>query len=60
MFHSSNEKASVNYSTDFICRLFSEEGKDDFTCRLNVLGHMQQVRGFEMSFSISPVQCYLS
>jgi 6-phosphofructokinase 1 len=36
-----NEKANVNYTSDFITRLYSEEGKD-FSCRLNVLGHMQQ------------------
>ncbi|KAL9916074.1 ATP-dependent 6-phosphofructokinase isoform X1 [Glossina fuscipes] len=37
-----NEKASDNYNTDFIHRLFSEEGKGLFSCRMNVLGHMQQ------------------
>ncbi|XP_045463143.1 ATP-dependent 6-phosphofructokinase isoform X2 [Harmonia axyridis] len=37
-----NEKASSNYSTDFIHRLYSEEGKGVFSTRMNVLGHMQQ------------------
>ncbi|KAK9891525.1 hypothetical protein WA026_014762 [Henosepilachna vigintioctopunctata] len=37
-----NEKASTNYSTDFIHRLYSEEGKGVFSTRMNVLGHMQQ------------------
>ncbi|XP_044757797.1 ATP-dependent 6-phosphofructokinase isoform X1 [Coccinella septempunctata] len=37
-----NEKASANYSTDFIHRLYSEEGKGIFSTRMNVLGHMQQ------------------
>ncbi|XP_023932604.1 ATP-dependent 6-phosphofructokinase-like [Lingula anatina] len=37
-----NEKANSNYTTDFIHQLYSEEGKDTFTCRKNVLGHMQQ------------------
>lgn len=37
-----NEKASDNYNTDFIYRLYSEEGKGLFTARMNVLGHMQQ------------------
>jgi len=37
-----NEKANENYTTDFIYRLFSEEGKKVFTARMNVLGHMQQ------------------
>ncbi|XP_015040011.1 ATP-dependent 6-phosphofructokinase isoform X3 [Drosophila pseudoobscura] len=37
-----NEKACENYSTDFIYRLYSEEGKGLFTCRMNILGHMQQ------------------
>ena len=39
-----NEKANSNYATDFIYRLFSEEGKGYFTTRMNILGHMQQVR----------------
>ncbi|XP_062595780.1 ATP-dependent 6-phosphofructokinase-like isoform X2 [Saccostrea cucullata] len=37
-----NENANSNYTTDFIEKLFSEEGKGVFTCRKNVLGHMQQ------------------
>ncbi|XP_055689538.1 ATP-dependent 6-phosphofructokinase isoform X2 [Lutzomyia longipalpis] len=37
-----NEKASDNYNTDFIYRLYSEEGKGLFSTRMNVLGHMQQ------------------
>lgn len=37
-----NEMANSNYTTDFITRLFSEEGKPVFTTRQNVLGHMQQ------------------
>merc|ERR1719436_1433281 len=37
-----NEYANDNYSTDFFYRLYSEEGKDKFTVRSNVLGHMQQ------------------
>ncbi|XP_021373061.1 ATP-dependent 6-phosphofructokinase-like isoform X1 [Mizuhopecten yessoensis] len=37
-----NENANANYSTDFVFNLFSEEGKGTFTCRKNVLGHMQQ------------------
>merc|ERR1711935_1236095 len=37
-----NEKANENYTTDFIFRLYSEEGKDRFTVRQNILGHMQQ------------------
>ncbi|CAL8138130.1 unnamed protein product [Orchesella dallaii] len=37
-----NEKANENYSTDFISNLYSEEGKQYFTTRVNVLGHMQQ------------------
>uniref|UniRef100_A0A8C2LMP1 Phosphofructokinase domain-containing protein n=1 Tax=Cricetulus griseus TaxID=10029 RepID=A0A8C2LMP1_CRIGR len=32
-----NEGCSVNYTTDFICQLYSEESKGE-----NVLGHMQQ------------------
>jgi len=37
-----NEKANENYNTDFINRLYSEEGRDKFSVRHNVLGHMQQ------------------
>ena len=37
-----NEKANENYSTDFIHRLYAEEGKGLFSARMNVLGHMQQ------------------
>ncbi|XP_042231275.1 ATP-dependent 6-phosphofructokinase-like isoform X4 [Homarus americanus] len=37
-----NEKANENYTTDFIFRVYSEEGKGIFSCRKNVLGHMQQ------------------
>uniref|UniRef100_A0A8C2GN17 ATP-dependent 6-phosphofructokinase n=2 Tax=Cyprinus carpio TaxID=7962 RepID=A0A8C2GN17_CYPCA len=37
-----NENCSVNYTTDFIYQLYSEEGKGVFDCRKNVLGHMQQ------------------
>lgn len=37
-----NEKANENYNTDFIHRLYSEEGKGLFSCRSNILGHMQQ------------------
>lgn len=33
-----NEKANENYNTDFIYRLYSEEGKGLFTARMNVLG----------------------
>lgn len=37
-----NENANNNYTTDFIHRLYSEEGKTIFTSRMNKLGHMQQ------------------
>merc|ERR1712241_1152629 len=37
-----NEKANDNYTTDFVTRLYQEEGKGIFTTRQNVLGHMQQ------------------
>uniref|UniRef100_A0A0P4WCH7 ATP-dependent 6-phosphofructokinase n=1 Tax=Scylla olivacea TaxID=85551 RepID=A0A0P4WCH7_SCYOL len=37
-----NENANENYTTDFIFRVYSEEGKGIFSCRKNVLGHMQQ------------------
>jgi len=37
-----NEKANSNYDTDFLFRLYNEEGAGKFTVRQNVLGHMQQ------------------
>ncbi|CAG0922609.1 unnamed protein product [Notodromas monacha] len=37
-----NENANANYTTDFLYRLYSEEGKNIFSTRMNVLGHMQQ------------------
>lgn len=37
-----NKKASVNYTTDFIYRLFSEEANGRFSTRANVFGHWQQ------------------
>lgn len=37
-----NENANINYTTDFIHRLYSEEGRNIFTSRMNKLGHMQQ------------------
>ncbi|XP_012284646.1 ATP-dependent 6-phosphofructokinase isoform X2 [Orussus abietinus] len=37
-----NENANQNYNTDFMQRLFSEEGKGLFSCRMNIIGHMQQ------------------
>lgn len=33
-----NEKASDNYNTEFMYRLYSEEGKGLFSARMNVLG----------------------
>jgi len=38
-----NESANTNYTCEFIHRLYSEEAKGIFECRLNVLGHLQQV-----------------
>ncbi|XP_029039689.1 ATP-dependent 6-phosphofructokinase isoform X3 [Osmia bicornis bicornis] len=37
-----NENANLNYNTDFMQRLFCEEGKGLFSCRMNIIGHMQQ------------------
>lgn len=41
--HRRNEKCHENYTTDFIHKLYSSEGKGIFDCRVNVLGHLQQV-----------------
>lgn len=37
-----NENANPVYSTDFICRLFEQEGGGLFEVRQSVLGHLQQ------------------
>ncbi|XP_031438011.1 ATP-dependent 6-phosphofructokinase, liver type [Clupea harengus] len=37
-----NEKCHEHYTTDFIHRLYSSEGRGIFDCRVNVLGHLQQ------------------
>jgi 6-phosphofructokinase 1 len=37
-----NEYANHIYSTQFICSLFEEEGKDVFDVRPAILGHLQQ------------------
>lgn len=37
-----NEKANPNYNTEFLTRLYTEEGKSHFSVRSNVLGHAQQ------------------
>ena len=37
-----NENSSVNFTTEFLCQLLSEEGKGMFIVRGNVLGHLQQ------------------
>uniref|UniRef100_A0A8C2BPM4 6-phosphofructokinase n=1 Tax=Cyprinus carpio TaxID=7962 RepID=A0A8C2BPM4_CYPCA len=37
-----NEKCHEHYTTDFIHKLYSAEGKGVFDCRVNVLGHLQQ------------------
>jgi len=38
-----NRNANTNYTTDFIHRLYNEEGRGLFTCRMNLIGHVQQV-----------------
>jgi 6-phosphofructokinase 1 len=37
-----NENANPIYSTNFICSLFEEEGRDVFDVRPAILGHLQQ------------------
>lgn len=37
-----NEKSSPHYDTDFLFKLYAEEGKPMYSCRSNILGHMQQ------------------
>ncbi|XP_065204748.1 ATP-dependent 6-phosphofructokinase isoform X3 [Planococcus citri] len=37
-----NEKCNENYTTEFIARLYTEEGQGLFSARMNILGHMQQ------------------
>lgn len=44
ILHTRNEKCHECYTTDFIHKLYSSEGKGIFDCRVNVLGHLQQVQ----------------
>ncbi|CAL1582363.1 unnamed protein product [Knipowitschia caucasica] len=37
-----NENCHEHYTTDFIHKLYTAEGKGVFDCRVNVLGHLQQ------------------
>ncbi|MFT3891294.1 MAG: 6-phosphofructokinase [Anaerolineales bacterium] len=37
-----NERANEVYTTEFICALFEEEGRDVFDVRPAILGHLQQ------------------
>ncbi|XP_014246754.1 ATP-dependent 6-phosphofructokinase isoform X2 [Cimex lectularius] len=37
-----NEKCNEYYNSDFMYRLYAEEGKGIFTARMNIIGHMQQ------------------
>jgi len=37
-----NEKANANYNLSFLTRMYTEEGKNHFTVRDNILGHTQQ------------------
>ena len=37
-----NENANPSYTTDVICAIFGEEGRDVFDVRQNILGHLQQ------------------
>lgn len=37
-----NERANPVYTTEFMCALFEEEGKDVFDVRPAILGHLQQ------------------
>ncbi|WP_024286669.1 6-phosphofructokinase [Cellulomonas sp. KRMCY2] len=37
-----NEDASIGYTTEFLCQMFTEESGGDFDVRPMVLGHLQQ------------------
>jgi 6-phosphofructokinase 1 len=37
-----NEQANPVYTTEFMCSLFEEEGRDVFDVRPAILGHLQQ------------------
>ena len=37
-FPNRNEYANPNYTTEFLHQVFTEEGKNTFSCRMNVLG----------------------
>lgn len=56
ILHTRNEKCHECYTTDFIHKLYSSEGKGIFDCRVNVLGHLQQVQSrWEASNKLSPM-----
>lgn len=62
-----NELCSENYTTSFISQMLSEEGKDYFVTRTNVLGHLQQGdnpspfdRIMGTKFAIEAVSLFLS
>lgn len=46
-----NEKCHKHYTTEFIHNLYSAEGKGIFDCRVNVLGHLQQVGNVKSTIS---------
>ena len=37
-----SERCSVNFTSEFMCQLLSEEGQGVFTTESNILGHLQQ------------------
>lgn len=37
-----SELANENYDSDFLNRLYAEEGKDSFSCKKSIIGFMQQ------------------
>lgn len=51
LFRTRNEKCHEFYTTDFIHKLYSSEGKGIFDCRFNVLGHLQQVQNHRKTSS---------
>lgn len=51
---SSNEKCHEHYTTEFLYNLYSSEGKGIFDCRINVLGHLQQVQRYRGQSDMGP------
>ena len=54
------EHCNKNYTTDFISRLYQEEGKGLFVTKTCVLGHVQQVRLIQSKSKMVNILCHVN